>query len=208
VISGINGTLTYSAATGEFQASTFPIIIAGPTIPAPGHIGFFDQSIPSTTTIDLFVDKAGNFVSNGTGLQITGAVDLDGDGTNDATGLLLSGNITAFGADPAGPPTRVFDGLFTVTGGLLTQNITLSGGGTVFGGFPVGATGGFFLFAEDVTGGTLGNFNNDFSSDAVKDQESLVIPEPGAWACWAVALAGLAGLAWCRPRTARAAAGT
>jgi hypothetical protein len=60
--------------------------------------------------------------------------------------------------------------------------VLLSGGGTLFGGFPLGALGAFDLSAENVTGGILGDFSMDFSSDSVKDEEGLTIPEPSSWA--------------------------
>ena len=112
---------------------------------------------------------------------------------------LLSGPITAFGADPPGPPTRAFNGFFLIQGGALTQTITLSGGGTVFGGFPVGGQpGGFLLLAENVTSGILGNFAQDFASTNGKSNIGVATPEPGAWILAGTGAATLAG--WGRLR--------
>jgi hypothetical protein len=166
VVTNINGTLTYNAATVDFHSESLPIVITSPDY--PGGLGtFINDSIPNQTVIDLFVNQNGLFTGNGT-IQMFGSVAFNDDSTADATGLLLSGTITAFGSEPPGPPTRDFNGLFTITGGALTQDVPLSGGGTVFGGFPVGGTGGFLLSAENVTSGTLGNFTADFSSDTGK----------------------------------------
>jgi hypothetical protein len=192
-----NGSLSYNAATGNFHSES----VAATYTPAPAPGGFAVFSGMATVTEDLFVDKNGKFVSNGIGLRVTGSLDLDGDGIIDVSGNnahpLLFGEITNFGADAPGPPTRTFNGLFTIQGGTLTGVIPLSGGGTAKG-FPVGATnGGFFLFAESVTSGILGNFQADFSSDRVKDQEGLVLPEPSAWILASVGAAGLL----LRPRT-------
>jgi hypothetical protein len=132
-------------------------------------------------TIDFFVDTSGKLVSNGLGFQVSGSLDFNGHGT--VTGVLLTGTIILFAAPPAGPPTQSFGGLFAITGGLLTQEIVLNDGETVFGGFPVGALGGFFLSAENVTQGTLGDFTADFASTSVKDQAGIAgVPQPSSWA--------------------------
>jgi YD repeat-containing protein len=126
---------------------------------------------------------------------VTGAIDLDGDGLDDVTGdaadPVLYGRVTAFGAESAGAPTRVFNGLFEVDGGRLTGTVALSGGGSVSGGFSVGPSGVFFLQAETVTAGTLGDFTADFASDGVKSQVGTVVPGP---ASWVLAVAGLGGV--------------
>jgi hypothetical protein len=187
-VSGANGTLTYNAGTGAFDASvlepandpSFNSLIFTPA-GQPLNLVFLDPAMGTVSlTFDLKVNTSGNFVSSGTGVTLKGAVDVDGDGTDDASGTLLTGTIFAFGAGAAGPPTVTFNGLFHVTGGLLTGPITLSGGGTLPIQFPVGATGGFDLFAENVTSGILGNFAASFSSSSVKPSVGLVVPEPGS----------------------------
>jgi hypothetical protein len=202
VVFSLDGALSYNATTGRFHSETIPIVISNPSLPGGfgSFIGANDQ-----TTIDLFVDHNGNFMSSGTGFTMRGDVDLDNDGTADASGVLLSGVITAFGADPAGPPTRVFDGLFTIQGGALTQDIALSGGGTVFGGFPLGSTGGFFLFAENVATGTLGDFTLDFATPplSVKDNVGVAVPEPSSWVLCLMAGVGLAACGFFRWRAVR-----
>jgi hypothetical protein len=183
--------LTYDASTHVLRADLTPNIYTSADV----FLGSFSSG---RTTLDLKVDNNGDFEANGAGLRVIGALDLDLDGTDDVSGdptaPLLFGPITAFGADPAGPPTRSFNGLFDIRGGKLTQAITLSGGGTVSGGFPVGRqTGGFLLSAEDVTGGIQGNFAQGFSASSVKGVIGVVTPEPGGLILALVAAATLAG---------------
>jgi hypothetical protein len=187
IILDFNGRITYDATTDDFHSVSTALSYS----PAPQPSGFAFFTAGSTVTIDLSVDNSGKFIAGGTGFNITGGLDLDGDGRVDVSGDLLDGTITNFGGKPAGPPTWVSDGTFTVTGGLLTNPmIALGGGGTWNGGFPVGALGGFLLFAENATSGTLGDFSQDFSSGNVKSNEGLAVsvPEPATWTLTATAL--------------------
>lgn len=171
----IGGTLSYNAGTGEFLSQTIPTVLGAASL--PGMFASFDLS--GTTTIDLLVNTDGSFNRNGTGLSISGGSLTFTDGTM-VSGTFLTGTITAFGADPPGPATRTFDGLFQVTGGLLTAPIALISGGSLPALFTVGQTAGFFVHAEDVTSGTLGDFTSSFSSDSVKDEEGALVPEPSS----------------------------
>jgi hypothetical protein len=199
---GLDGSLSYNATTGQFHSTTVPIVLTDPRLPggAGSFIGATDQ-----TTIDLFVDHNGNFLRSGGGFKIRGDVDLDNDGTADASGVLLEGTITAFGAQDAGPPTRVFDGLFTIEGGALTRPTPLSGGGTAPAEFRVGSTGGFFLFAENVASGTLGDFTHNFSTPdlSVKDTVGVAVPEPATWVLVLVGSGALAARGCFRRATVR-----
>jgi hypothetical protein len=177
IVTSVNGTLEYTASTGNFHTQSQATIIANPDYPG-GSASFVT---PGQVTIDFFVDKTGKFVSNGLGFQMSGSLDFSGHGT--VTGVLLTGTIILFEAPPPGPPPQTFGGLFAITGGLLTQDIVLNDGETVFGGFPVGAFGGFILIAENVSQGTLGDFADDFASTSVKDQEGVAgVPQPSSWA--------------------------
>jgi hypothetical protein len=205
-IQGFNGTLSYDATTGIFHSDILPLIFVAPNLPNnPNGFVFFDFFPPAPTptlSIDLVVNPDGTFNSNGAGISVTGALDLDGDGTDDVAGTLLTGNIIAFGSDPPGPPTVSFNGLFLITGGLLTQDVPLSGGGTYPAPFSVGALGGFLLNAEDVPStGTLGDFSSSFADDSVKATVGLATPEPvsAILALIGVACAG-ATLGWRRKR--------
>lgn len=188
IVSGSNGSLSYNASTGDFH-----LTLTGPslTYAAPFVLprGFALLSSGSLT-IDLIVDQTGNFVANGTGLTLTGSVTINGAAFS---GTLLTGTITNFGSDPAGPPSHNFDGYYTITGGSLTTTKTGTGGAQVFGGYPIGAAGGFLLDAENVTGGTLGNFSQNFSSSSVKPSVGVLAPEPRTLV---LSLIGTALLVW------------
>jgi hypothetical protein len=180
-ILGADGTISYDAVSHLLHAEAAPFTFTAPYVSGP--FAFVDGG---NTTVDLSVDNSGNFLSNGSGVKITGSVDVDGDGLYDLVGTnsmpLLQGNIFAFGADDPGPPTRSFDGYFVVTGGLLTQSITLTGGGTTPGGFTLGDSGGFDLVVEQQVSGILGDFSNGFSGTPVKPEFGRLasVPEPGS----------------------------
>lgn len=176
VVSGSNGGLSYNALTEDFHVTlTGPsLIYAAPFVLPRGFAPISSGSL----ALDLMVDHNGAFVTNGTGLRLTGTVNVNGAVF---TGTLLTGTITDFGSEAAGPPTRTFDGLFTITGGTLTATEAGSGGKPVFGGFPAGGPGGFILSAENVTSGTLGDFTRDFSSSSVKPEVGVATPEPSSW---------------------------
>jgi hypothetical protein len=186
VIEGVNGLLTYTRATGNFHA-----VYDAVSFTNPSFVGTFSPG--SKVTLDFFVTPNGMFLRNGTGVSVTGSVDIDGDGIPDATGLLLSGPVTSFGAQPPAPPPVTFNGLFTIAGGGLTDTIPLSGGGTT-AGYPLGGLGGFILSAENVTNGILGDFQADFSSSNGKILVGVAVPEPGTWA---LAASGVVGLGLC-----------
>jgi hypothetical protein len=192
IFGGVPGkdTLKYTASTGDFQFSGGPVSFNYSSLP----IGFalFDVDLMSGQPIGLITldvqltPMGGGFQGPGT-ISVTGSLDLDWDGITDVSGdvsnPLLFGSMTNFGADPAGPPTVSFNGLFDIQGGLLTQDISLSGGGIISGGFPVGGPPGLFLLsAESVTGGTLGDFSQDFSSDSGKPEVGVsTVPAPPTW---------------------------
>lgn len=190
-VSGSNGGITYDAATGDFHAmlSGASLVYAAPSV-APRGFAPFSGSL----NMDVMVDHNGNFVSNGTGLVLTGSVTINGAVFS---GTLLTAKITAFGADDAGPPTRTFDGVFEITGGALTTTQPGTGGEDVSGGFPVGSLGGFILSAEDVRSGTLGDFTQSFSSTGGKPLIGVLTPEPSTLV---LALTGAVGLTWWRKR--------
>jgi hypothetical protein len=198
-----NGSLTYNQSTGEFQSVTSSLTLTADalaSLPGSPSFVFFDPG--SSMTIDLQVNSSGGFVSNGTGVTLTGSIDFDGDGNSDVNGTLLQGHIINFGAQTAGPPTWVSNGLFVIDSGLLTQTINLSGGGTLDPLYSVGELAGFTIYAESVTGGTLGDFTADFSSDIVKDNVDPVVPEPPMVILGLVG-AGLLGIRGWRSRRRR-----
>ena len=196
LILGINNTLTYTKSSGMFHAEALPISYTSPVAPD----GFFSSGL---MTVDLKVNQNGSLVSGGTGVTLTGSLDVNNDGTDDVSGNLLTGVITAFGSDLPGPPSRLFNGFFQVTGGALTGSIPLSGGGSIFGGFNIGAGNAFIVTAENVNSGILGDFQADFSSNNGKLEFLGVVPEPGSLSLSLIAVVMIAGPAWLRGRVAR-----
>jgi hypothetical protein len=188
IVSGSNGSLSYNATTDDFKMT-----LSGPSLeyaaPFVKTRGFSFIS-SGNLTIDLSVDNSGNFVANGTGLTLTGTVSINGA---TFSGTLLTGTITDFGAQPKGPPSFSFDGYYTVTGGALTQTKIGTGGTPVFGGFSVGQWGGFILDAENVSGGTLGDFSHNFSSSSVKPEVGILLPEPSTLVLLSTGVVVLAG---------------
>jgi hypothetical protein len=194
IVSSSNGGLTYNASTGDFNVTinASSLTYAAPFVLPRGFAlitGSNDQLV-----IDLTVDNNGNFVSSGAGVLLVGSVTINGAVfTGTTANPLLTGTVTAFGSDPAGPPSLTFDGYFTITGGLLTQTKTGTGGAAVSGGFPLGNAGGFLVTAENVTGGTLGDFAENFSSSNDKPELGVLVPGPSSLAlalCGAAVLAG------------------
>jgi hypothetical protein len=206
-LQGFSGTLTYNASTGDFNASSTDPNSVVLTSNTYGD-SFFDPSLPFSLTFDAHINPAdGQLVAGGMGFQLNGAIDIDGDGIDDPPGTttsqsLLTGTIFAFGTNGPAPPTVTFNGLFDVTGGLLTKPVALTGGGTAAPFFQVGATEGFTLSAENVTSGILGNFTQNFSSSTVKPFVQATVPEPSSLVLALIEVAALCGFADLRRRSA------
>jgi hypothetical protein len=198
-VTDINGTLTYDVASGHFQdTSTASTLNASYILPRG-----FAPITSGVVTVDLFVNQNGQFVSGGTGFTLLGSVTINGNLISGLTAAdpLLQGSITNFGADLPGPPTRSFNGLFTVRGGELTKAGTGPSGSPAFA---LGSLGGFLLSAENVTSGILGNFTQSFSSSSVKSTDgSAMVPEPGPLTLALLALALTGRWGWVRGRWAR-----
>ena len=195
-----NGSLSYDASTGEFQGTSLPLTLTSPLLPGSGFVRF---SGDPQLSFDLFVNPDGTFQKDPDGFNLTGTLSIGG--TN-ISGTLLSGDFTAFGADPAGPPTWVANALVDTTGGLLTQPTLLADGTTLPTLFPAGgAPLGIDFFVENVTSGTLGDFTESFSSGKVKVQGGpTLVPEPPSWAIAAIGLVVLSLFTLIRKRTAPA----
>jgi hypothetical protein len=187
--------LSYNASTKDFNVTIpdpnarFDLVnLFTPAYSIPSNpnfftAGLFDLNQPASLTIDLHVNASGNLIPGGTGFTLSGAVDIDGDGLDDAKGTttamaLLTGTVTAFGTNGPGPPTVTFNGLFQVTGGLLTGPLTLSNNDKIAPLFPIGSIDGFTIPAEDVVTGILGDFTRSFSSGVFKPFVSATVPEP------------------------------
>ena len=164
-IAAENGALSYNHTTGDFQSTATPVLYSSSNLPG-SPISF---SGSPQLSIDLFVNTNGTFRQNGTGFDLDGTLSIGG---SPISGTLLTGDITAFGAEDPEPPPGAFDALFTITGGALA--------GIVPTQFQIGETAGIELTAENVTSGTLGDFRGSFSSSSVKDIAGAIVPEPSA----------------------------
>lgn len=80
-------------------------------------------------TCSFYIDENGNYTHGipGDDLRISGAIDVNGDGTPEYNGVLLTGNITQFGYEYVCPTFSLFDYTFDVTGGALASLYGASG---------------------------------------------------------------------------------
>lgn len=170
------GTTNYDAASTVFHVEALPIALrlapgAPPRFitPAPPDAGEFFR-------ITILVDAAGNLTGGDPGgddLQVFGFSDIDGDGNADIGGLLLSGEILAFGYQNGGS-TDLYDFSFTVTGGALAP---------AFGGL-VGVS------MQSERSSFDGQFELSFSGKA-KGTLGGIVPEPTTLVLFGSGLAGL-----------------
>ncbi len=155
------GTVSYDAATDTFDLDADPIFFrnsaADPPIFVTGAGDF---------KISIQVDSSGNLIGGtpGDDLILTGDVDVDGDTVIDFSGVLLTGEVNAFGFLDSGGPTDDYDFQFSVTGGLMA-------------GFYAGGDIGVVTSSENSN--FTGNFNVDFTGEA-KGTLGLVVPPPTA----------------------------
>jgi hypothetical protein len=181
-----NGSLNYDVATGEFSGTGVPLTYSSSTLPGGGFVTFSGNP---QFSFDLFVNPDGTFRSNGAGFDLSGTLNVGGTAIS---GTLLSGDFTAFGSEPAGPPTWVSNALFDATGGALTAPIPLADGSTLPTQFSIGGSlVGIDFFAENVTSGTLGDFHQSFGSDDLKSMGGATIPEPASGVLAMIAVAVL-----------------
>ncbi len=116
------GVLNYDAAADTFQVAANPIAIRM----SPGATPRFITPNPPASgeffNINISVDSSGNLIGGSAGddLAVQGAIDLNGDGTIDVSGTLLTGEVTGFGFQENGA-TDLFDFSFDVTGGQLAS---------------------------------------------------------------------------------------
>lgn len=140
------GTVAYNSATDDFSVDSTPLSIESPA----GSGLFFTGSVD----IDIQVDDTGSLIGGvpADDLVITGDVDLDGDFVVDESGVLLTGEIVAFGFEDSGGSTDAYDYRFVITGGALTTNALTAGA-------YVGKDLGITLTSE------LSDFTGDFTVD-------------------------------------------
>jgi hypothetical protein len=191
VIVATDGSVAYNASTGGFNVQATGLFFVADDLPK----GLPQVPVDSgSAVINLTLDHSGNLLGAGS-IALSGGIDFDQDGKEDVSGSLVTGTVTAFGAAGPGPAPWEFDGLFTFTGGGLTQSsIPLSGGGTYSDLFKVGQTGAFDLVIEQRVSGILGDFLASFSGNTDKGPVAGVpVPEPSTSTLQLLALAGVAG---------------
>lgn len=160
--------VTYNATTDLFTAQATPISFLSSAVPFPVAI-----SAPESFGINFTVDSAGNFTGGvaGNDFELTGEIDIDLDGTIDVSGVLLTGEVIAFGFEDSGSAssTDSYDVRLQVTGGVLTTSGTLSGGGlrpNYFDGKDVA----ILIGSENST------FNGSFDVDFVGETKAVFGP--------------------------------
>ncbi|MCO8122483.1 hypothetical protein NHH03_12110 [Stieleria sp. TO1_6] len=112
----VAGLVDYDSTTNLFTANGIPNLFQSDPINLALPI-----TSPATFDLQLHVDAAGQFAGGvaGDDLVITGEIDLDIDGIADISGVLLTGEVTAFGFSDDGPTTDRFDFRISITGGAL-----------------------------------------------------------------------------------------
>ena len=155
------GSVTYDSTTDAFSVAATPLSIDS----GAGSGLFFIGDL----NINIEVDDTGALIggTSGDDLVITGDVDLDGDFIIDESGVLLTGEILAFGSEDSGGTTDLYDYRFQITGGLLTTNATI---GADYAGKDLGVT------TTSEVSDFAGDFTVDFSGNA-KGDVGVIEPE-------------------------------
>jgi cysteine-rich repeat protein len=123
VVFDTQGETVYDAGTGLFSVDALPLAIrffdGGPVLLVT------PTGIPPTeaVSIRLEVNELGTLIGGvpRDDLIVVGEVDEDGDGNADYQGILLTGEVAAFGFEDTGGTTDLFDFRFRVTGGELAS---------------------------------------------------------------------------------------
>lgn len=156
-----NGTTSYNATSDamslvaspiaiKFSLSTPPRIVTPTGIP-PSEVLQVGASISDTGTVLGGVP--------GDDLLVRGQVDADGNGSIDYSGILLTGEIIAFGFEDTGTATDRYDFRFALTGGSLAS---------LFAGQDIGVT----VTSEN------SNFANDFTVNIMGGAKGSLGPIP------------------------------
>lgn len=121
-----NGTLTYNGTSKALDIVASPIAIRFTPVSPPRLVTPTGSPASEVLKIGIVLDSAGAVISGvpGDDLVIEGQVDQNGDTIPDYTGILLTGEIVAFGFEDSGPATDQYDFRFAVTGGALASFYT------------------------------------------------------------------------------------
>jgi hypothetical protein len=137
------GALNYTASTGKVNASATPIAFLLNAVSAPVPV-----YQPASSNLEFFISNTGTVTGGvaGDDFTVTGDIDVEDDGIIDYSGVLLTGEVSAFGFEDSGN-TDFYDVRMTPTGGAL------------FAPFFTGKDIGMIVVSENST------FTGDFSVD-------------------------------------------
>ena len=149
------GELTYTAEDQRLNISASPLFFSylDETSDPPTWIDAPIIPKPNGLELAIQVSPAGQLLGGvpGDDLRVAGDIDFDWDGQIDYSGVLLTGEILAFGFEDTGPtaPADTFDFRFVLTGGALASYwgnreiglLTTSEDSTFTGGFERGFAG-------------------------------------------------------------------
>lgn len=156
-----NGTLTYNGTSKALDIVASPVAIRFTPVSPPRLVTPTGVPAAEVLKVGIVLDGAGAVISGvpGDDLVIQGQVDQNGDTIPDYTGILLTGEIMAFGFEDSGPATDQYDFRFMVTGGALAS---------FYAGMDIGLT----TVSESST------FANDFNVNFVGGAKGSVGPIP------------------------------
>ena len=112
------GVLTYDASTDALDITATPLRFRETSSsPVRTIKGIRDLQL------HVLVDNTGALLGgvSGDDFAIIGDIDIDGDGTIDFSGTLLTGEVKQMGFEDSGPTTDSFEFVFGVTGGALAS---------------------------------------------------------------------------------------
>lgn len=171
IVTTDQGGTNYSAASHWFSIDSSPLAIRfSPTDP-PRLVFPTGDPAARILTVDIQIGNDAMLLGGhpDEDLIVIGQVDADGNGSIDYAGVLLTGEIVAFGYEKTADSTAIFDFRFTLTGGELAP---------LFNGKDLGLV----LTAEQST------FTGDFTTSFVGGAKGLLGPIPS-----------LAGFSGCTP---------